>query len=112
TGPAVRRFSRGLRVRYAFIVLNAKLDQANGRPQVNTQVVLYRDGKAVFTGPVTPLNLRDLKDPKQIVAEGTVNLGPELQPGEYVLQLIVTDKLAQEQKYQTTTRWIDFDVVD
>jgi len=112
TGPAVRRFRRGMRVKYGFILMNAQLDQATGQPQVDTRVVLYREGKAVFTGPITPLNLRDLKDPKQIVAGGTINLGAELEPGEYVLQLIVTDKLAAEKKYQTTTRWIDFDLVD
>ena len=111
-GPAVRRFHRGMRVRYAFIILNAQPDQGTGRPHVLTQVVLYHEGKAIFTGPTTPIDLRDLKDPNRVVAGGTVNLGAELQPGEYILQLIVTDSLAREKKYQTSTRWIDFDVID
>jgi len=40
-----------------------------------------------------------------------VNLGAELIPGEYALQVIVTDNLAKEKKYRTATRWIDFDLV-
>jgi hypothetical protein len=33
-----------------------------------------------------------------------------LQPGEYVLQVVVTDALAPE-KRRTATQWIDFEVV-
>jgi len=32
-------------------------------------------------------------------------------PGEYVLQVIVTDRLAKE-KYRSATQWIDFEIVE
>ena len=38
-------------------------------------------------------------DWKHIPASGRLRLGDELTPGEYVLQVIVTDKLAKE-KYR------------
>ena len=38
------------------------------------------------------------------------HLGPELPPGEYVLQITVDDNLAKE-KQRTATQWIDFEVV-
>jgi formylmethanofuran dehydrogenase subunit C len=47
----------------------------------------------------------------QIAVAGTIDLGAELSPGEYALQVIVTDNLAKEKKYQAATRWIDFELV-
>jgi len=37
-------------------------------------------------------------------------LGSEFPPGEYVLQVIITDKLAKE-KQQIASQWIDFEIV-
>jgi hypothetical protein len=33
-----------------------------------------------------------------------------MSPGDYILQVIVTDPLAKE-KYRTATQWIDFEIV-
>jgi len=37
-------------------------------------------------------------------------LGNDLQPGDYALQLIVTDKLAKEES-RVVGQWIDFEIV-
>jgi VWFA-related protein len=108
--PAVRKFRHGMRLDYAIIIYNAALDRATNRPQVETQIVLHRDGKPVYTGQVKALETTEHSDLKQLVARGVINLGTDLRAGEYLLQMIVTDKLAKE-KYRTVTRWIDFDVV-
>ena len=39
-----------------------------------------------------------------------IKLGADISPGEYVLQVIVTDLLAGD-KYATTSQWIDFKIV-
>jgi hypothetical protein len=39
-----------------------------------------------------------------------LRLGTDLEPGEYVLQVIVTDNLAKE-KYRVATQWMDFELV-
>jgi VWFA-related protein len=109
--PAVRRFRVGMQMDYTFIVLNALVSPTSSRPQLDTQVVLYREGKAVFKGALRRLETDNKTNPQQIVVGGTVNLGAELTPGEYALQVIVTDNLAKEKKYRTATRWIDFDLV-
>ena len=51
-----------------------------------------------------------LDDLKRLQAGGRLVLGTALQPGEYVLQVVVTDALAKE-KYRTATQWIDFEIV-
>src|SRR6266850_2569335 len=109
--PAVRRFRVGMQMEYTFIVLNAQVSPTSSRPQLDTQVVLYREGKAVFKGALRRLETDNKTNLQQIVIGGTVNLGAELTPGEYALQVIVTDNLAKEEKYRTATRWIDFDLV-
>jgi VWFA-related protein len=108
--PAVRRFRRGMQMNYAFLVLNARPDPVTGRPQVETQVVLYRDGRPVFRGALRPINSVG-QDPNELRSIGSLNLGTDLSPGEYVLQVVVTDKLAKEKKYQMATQWIDFDLI-
>jgi VWFA-related protein len=109
--PAVRRFRIGMQMEYTFIVLNALVSPTSSRPQLDTQVVLYREGKAVFKGALRRLETDNKTNLQQIVVGGTVTLGAELTPGEYALQVIVTDNLAKEKKYRTATRWIDFELV-
>src|SRR5438034_9495380 len=53
--PAVRRFRVGMQMEYTFIVLNALVSPTSSRPQLDTQVVLYREGKAVFKGALRRL---------------------------------------------------------
>jgi hypothetical protein len=50
-------------------------------------------------------------DPKRIGITGQLNLKTKQEPGEYVLQIILTDRLAKE-KYRTATQWTDFQVVE
>ena len=71
--------------------------------------MLLKDGKQIFAGRSNPLKVSGQPDLKQIRAVGRLRLGPELTPGEYVLQVIVTDKLAKE-KYHTATQWMDFEL--
>ncbi|HYG81704.1 MAG TPA: VWA domain-containing protein, partial [Pyrinomonadaceae bacterium] len=108
--PAVRRFRRGLVLRYAFSVFNAQADKATGRPAVQTQMRLFREGQEIFTGRAQPLDATNQADLKRLQTGGALQLGTSLPPGEYALQVIVTDPLAKE-KYRTATQWIDFEIV-
>jgi len=38
-------------------------------------------------------------------------MGSQMGPGEYVIQIVVTDLLAK-QKENVTSQWIDFDVIN
>ena len=109
-GPGVREFTRGMALEYACMVYNARLDKATSRPQLETQLRLLRDGKPVFVGKVNPFDPGQQKDLTRIVAGGSLLLGNELQPGDYALQLIVTDKLAKEES-RVVGQWIDFEIV-
>jgi hypothetical protein len=97
-------------LQYSIIVYNARLDKATAKPQLRTQVRFFRDGALVFTGKEQPLSETSQPDLKRITVLGAVRLGGELIPGEYVLQITVTDPLADE-KHRVATQWIDFEIV-
>jgi hypothetical protein len=108
--PAVRQFRPGLVMVYGFMVYNAQIDKGTGQPQLHTQVRLFRNGQPVFTGKEMPLNTAGQLDLKRLISTGAVNLGTELEPGEYAFQIVVTDTRAKE-KHRVATQWIDFEIV-
>ena len=108
--PAVRRFRPLTDMDYGYLVYNAKLDKANGQPQIETQVRLYRDGSLIFTGKQIPLNTNGQTDLKRLPFNGRLKLGTDLTPGEYVLQVVVTDLLAKGQN-RIRTQVTDFEIV-
>jgi VWFA-related protein len=109
TQAALRRFRTGHVLRFAYAIYNATIDKRTGQSQLTTQAKLYRDGKEIFAGQETPYDAHGQLDLERLVAEGGLQLGG-LQPGEYVLQVIVRDALAKG-KNRTTTNWIDFEIV-
>ena len=109
--PAVRHFKRGMVMTYGLFIYNARIDKATAHPQLVTQVRLFRDGKEIFEGKKTPYDRGQQTDMKRLAATGGLFLGTEMSPGEYILQVIVTDLLA-DKKYQSVTQSIDFQIVD
>jgi VWFA-related protein len=110
-GPAVRRFRSGQSIAYGYSILNPKLHGSPKQPQLTTQTRLYRNGKIVFTGneshSVEPME----SDATRYGAGGILRLGSMLIPGEYILQVTVTDGLASK-KNARMSQWMDFEVVD
>lgn len=109
-GPAVRRLHKGGMLEYHYNIFNAQLDAGN-KPQLQTQMRMFRDGKPVFTGKLMPLDASKQTDLKRIGALGRLRLGPDLTPGQYTLQVTVTDALAGQGR-QTASQWSDFEIVD
>lgn len=107
---SVRQFRTGTAMVYALAIYNAKMDKTSGKPNLTIQARLYRNGELVFTGKEVPFELRDQADPKRLGGGGAIQLGTEMKPGEYVLQIVVSDLLAKE-KHRVTTQWMDFEIV-
>ena len=110
-GQAVRRFRRGAALGYAFYVYNARPDKATGRPQLEVQMRLFRDGRLVYATRSGALNAGEQADPKQLVGGGSFRPGLDLPPGEYALQVVVTDRLAKDARHATATQWTDFELL-
>ena len=109
SGPSRRKFRTPANLYYGYVIYNAKLDNAQ-QPKLVTSMRIIREGKIVFEGQPTPVDLTGQTDFQRIVAGSGLQLGTEMTPGEYILQVIVTDILAKE-KQRTETQWIDFEIV-
>jgi hypothetical protein len=94
---------------YAFFIYNAHAEKV-AAPQLSTQVNLFHDGKPVFTGKQNPMKSTGQADMKRLLGGGILQLGTDLEPGDYVLQVIVSDALA-DKKNQTASQWMDFSIV-
>ncbi|MFY9618254.1 MAG: VWA domain-containing protein [Pyrinomonadaceae bacterium] len=108
--PAVRRFRRGTRMDFGYVIYNARTDSSTGKPRLTTQVRLFRDGKQVFASGPEAFDAGTQTDLKRLTASGRLRLGGDLTPGEYLLQVIVTDALAPERE-QMVTQWTDFEII-
>lgn len=111
SNPAVRRIRPGMTLQYAYLIYNARTDGQTGAHSLLTQVRLYREGKLVYEGEVSPYAVGAQKDSRRLPMTGTLQLGPEARPGEYYLQVIVTDQLAGRAR-STVTNWADLEIVD
>jgi hypothetical protein len=109
--PAVRRFRAGMTLEYACAIYNAKLDQKTHSPQLQTQVKLFREGELVYTSAVVPFDSSSQTDMKKLTLLGALQLGPGTKPGEYYLQVIVTDLLAKGDR-QLASEYVGFDLVE
>jgi VWFA-related protein len=107
---AVRSFRQGGRVDFIYHIYNAKADKATARPQLQTQMRLFRDGQQVFEGTPRPYDASRQTDLARLAAGSRITLGSDLPPGNYVLQVAVTDALA-DRKHAVATQWIDFEIV-
>ena len=103
--PGVRRFQPNSELRFAYVVYNAS-QFANPVMQAK----LFRDGKNVYTGPDVPIETANQPDPNRIVVNSALRLGAELEPGNYYLQVVITDQGAKN-KVAPVVQWIDFEIM-
>jgi VWFA-related protein len=106
-GAARRSFPRGSTVLYGYQVFNAQ-SGSDGHPELEVQCRLFREGAQVWADknvlPVTAAS-----DPKRLDRGGRLTLGRDMKPGAYVLQVIMTDKLAKG-KFTTAIQSVDFEL--
>ena len=107
---ALRRTKVGSVLRYGYEIYNAKLDQSRV-PLLRTRVRVFHDGKVILDGKEIPLDLRNQTDMEHLKTAGAISIGDKMQPGDYILQVIVTDPLAKA-KQQIATQFVQFEVVE
>ena len=104
---SIRRYRAGQALAYSFDIYNAKTAK-DGKPDLASRVLVYKDGALVRELPETPLELSGTANGARIEDYGFLMLNPQIEPGEYILQLVVTDRAAR----RSSSQWIDFEVID
>ena len=108
--PAPRFFEPGSELHFAYLIYNAT---ENGAARdLLMQARLFRDGKNVYSGPETPIETANQTDPNRVFARGMVRLSPDLEPGNYYLEIEVNDKASKgkENDKTVTVQWISFEI--
>ncbi len=107
---SLRRFKQGTVLNYGFTIYNAKT-AAGQPPNLTAQVKLFLDGKEIFEGSPQNVIPRSDPDPTGIGFGASLVLAGKMTPGEYVMQIIVTDNLAKE-KRKTAYQFVQFEVIE
>jgi len=107
--PPARRFPVNSDLQFAFVVYNAAIDAPTRLPNLTMETRLYRDGKRV-KDEQTPIDVRNQADLSRLFINSAVRLGSNLEPGDYYLQVVITDKAASD-KQPPITQWVDFEIV-
>jgi VWFA-related protein len=105
---AVRVFEPGTSISWAYQILNAKIDK-DQKAKLQIQYRLFYEGREVFANKpleITPASSGAIS--KRMIAADHMTL-KQLPPGYYVLQIAVSDMLADE-KNQQAVQSIDFEV--
>lgn len=104
-----REFKRGTVMAYHYVIYNTKWNPRLS-PKLETQIRLFQNGKLLMEGENQPLKIVNQPDLKRIETSNAITLGTDLAIGDYIMQVIVTDKNA-DKKRQIATQWIDFEIV-
>src|ERR1041385_7677085 len=109
SNAGARRFKQNDELYFAYNLYNAANESGQLRNLV-MNAMLFRDGKNVYSGPEIPIAASDPKDLNRVFTNGRIKLTPDLEPGNYYLQVVVTDKDAPKNKAVPVVQWIDFEI--
>lgn len=101
--PAARRLRVNSDLHFAFLVYNPTSNLVR-------QAKLVRDGKVVKSGPETAIDSAHQANLDRLFVTNAFPLSPDLEPGSYYLQVVVTDKAAKN-KQPPVIQWVNFEVV-
>ncbi len=110
TDTAVRRIKVGRVYRYSFEAYNAQLDDQK-RTNLETRIRVFREGKLILDGQPKPFVYVGAIEPGHLRTLGGLSIGSEMEPGDYILQVIVTDNFGK-QKRQVATQFVQFEVAE
>jgi hypothetical protein len=107
---ALRQIKPGTVLSYGFEVYGAKSSDSKP-PNLQKRVRVFFDGKLIMDGTPSPIEIAGQKDLQRIKVAGAVGLGAQLVPGDYILQVIVTDAQAKTRD-QVATQFVQFEVIE
>ena len=98
---ALGTYSPGECIHYAAVIYNAKYSQERP-PDLESNVVLYREGTEIFRSKAERVAVSGVNDFKRIPLRGELPLDAATKPGDYVLQLQVWDKQVNGNQNRTS----------
>ncbi len=109
--PVLRIFPAGGVIEYACDLLHPSANPQTHLTDVRTRMELYRDGKQIFASPLATLQVNPSATGGVLSVGGKMQLGADLAPGNYILQVVAADLLAKKKQLrEAVAQWTDFEV--
>lgn len=102
---SVRRYVKNSVLAYVYHVRNARMAAGTQKPDLTRAIRLFKDGNEIVAVRETPLTRAQSADFDDF---GTLRITDAVEVGEYVLQVIIRDKIANK----VSSQWIDFEVTN
>ena len=106
--PGARRFTANSELFFGYKIYNGVNENGKLR-NMTMQATLFRDGKNVYSGPETTITATNQTDLTRVFVSGVIKLNPDLEAGNYFLQVVVTDKDA-DKRTPLVVQWVDFEL--
>jgi VWFA-related protein len=102
----LRRFSAGSVLRYGCEIYSPAGDkQSSGL--FETRAAIYHGDAIVMKGNLNKLDVSNRKDKTHVALSGAITIPDSLQPGDYVLQIVVFDRAAN----RSATQILPFEII-
>jgi VWFA-related protein len=105
---ASRTFSRGTVLRFGVEILNVKAN-AGTQSDLRVQARVFHDRQLVFQSKETSLDTAAATGTGSLLHNDAIQLGENLLPGDYVLQILVTDNASK--KKSVAAQYVQFEVL-
>ena len=109
--PALRTYVPGDRFQTLTMLYNAD-EKAIAGSEIEMRNVLYKDGKEFLLSEPKPVGLANAGSLEGIPVSQTLTIDSTLPPGDYVLQLAITDKMNGKKQEGSASQYINFTVVE
>ena len=107
--PGARRFTPGSDIHFGYVIYNATNESGTMR-NIVMQAKIFRDGKNIYSAQEVPVKAAtNPTDPTRVFANGIVRLAPDLEPGNYYLQVTLTEA-GTKKKEAMVVQWADFEI--
>jgi hypothetical protein len=107
---AARIFRSGRTLQFSYFVFNPLADESK---QAHLEIItrLYVKGHAAFVGAPSQVPYANEPGTRRQITQ-RLKLSAEVVPGDYILEVTVSDKLAPPAAPRSVSRFIDFQVLD
>ncbi len=108
--PPAARFAANSDLYFGFMTYNASINPATQLPDLMMETKLFRDGKIIAPPSQTAIEIKNQPDLSRLFINGVFHLTPDLEPGNYFLQVAITDTASRD-KRPSSTQWVGFEIV-
>ncbi len=101
---SLRQFKRGTVLHYSFDIYNV----APVQPTVRSRLRVFREGKLLLDGEQVSVDTAAISNKGRVRTAGALSLPENMLPGDYVLQVIVSD---DSKKGKTAAQFVQFELL-